>query len=321
MPVLVWDNSDDRVYESGLDRGVLYLPDGSGVPWNGLTSVIEKFDKSTSPVYYDGMKISDLVVLGDFSASLSAVTYPDEFSEIEGLAFTRNGLFFSDQPPKTFGLCYRTQIGNDGSAEGYKIHVLYNLTAIPSDKTYATMSVDPSLVEFEWSITAIPEEIAGLRPTAHLIINTIDMDPLLLEELESVLYGAQYGNATLLPMPELITLINNFFRFEIIDHGDGTWSAITEYLEFIDVDIYNQFNILGINAWYLDNSTYVVASTRGVADAPQIKIHGVGDGTWTAHTEYVPLITTIGPGEVQILNANINVINAYTYEISDTPEE
>ena len=136
MPILEWDKVGERYYETGIDRGVLYMPDGSAVPWNGLTSVIEHFDKSTSPVYYDGMKISDLVSLGDFSATMKAVTYPEEFVEIEGSAKLRNGLFVGDQPPQTFCLCYRTKIGNDvdGVDSGYKIHLIYNLTAIPSDK-------------------------------------------------------------------------------------------------------------------------------------------------------------------------------------------
>ncbi len=109
---MVWDRVGDRVYETGLDKGVLYLPDGSAVPWNGLTAIIEQFNKESSSVYYDGMKISDLVVLGEFAASMKAVTYPDEFVELEGLGSPRGGLFFGDQRPQTFGLCYRTQIGN-----------------------------------------------------------------------------------------------------------------------------------------------------------------------------------------------------------------
>ncbi len=102
MPGLVWDQVGDRVYETGLDKGVLYLPDGSAVPWNGLTSIIEKFDKESSPIYYDGMKIADLVVLGDFSASMKAVTYPDEFVELEGLVSPKRGTVFGDQRPQTF---------------------------------------------------------------------------------------------------------------------------------------------------------------------------------------------------------------------------
>ena len=135
MPRLVWDKLGDRVYESGLDKGVLYLPDGSAVPWNGLTSVIEHFNQELSPVYYEGMKVADLVVLGDFTATIGAITYPDEFTEIEGAVEIRRGTFFGNQEPQVFGLCYRSEIGNDleGESAGYKLHLLYNVTAVPKD--------------------------------------------------------------------------------------------------------------------------------------------------------------------------------------------
>src|SRR4029077_3104062 len=125
MPTLVWDVPENRKYETGLDRGVLYLFDGSGVPWNGLTSVVEHFNRDTTPVYYDGMKISELVSLGYFSASMEAITYPDEFLTFEGYDALRRGVFMSDQISKTFGLCYRTLVGNAlNENTGYKIHIL-----------------------------------------------------------------------------------------------------------------------------------------------------------------------------------------------------
>lgn len=255
---LVWDNVGDRVYETGLDRGVLYLSDGSAVPWNGLTSIVEKFDKETVPVYYDGMKINELVSLGDFSATMKAMTYPDEFVEIEGLGKLSDGLFVGDQKPKTFGLCYRTKIGNDveGNDAGYKIHLLYNVTAIPNDKTYETMGESLSPVEFEWNITAVPEEIPGFRPTAHIIINTIDFDPRLLEEVEGMLYGSDTDFAALIPMSDLISFMSEWYRITppepheiyIVDNGDGTWSATTDIDGLITVDIDGNFEIRDANA-------------------------------------------------------------------------
>jgi len=325
MPVIEWDKVGNRVYETGLDRGVLYLPDGSAVPWNGLTSIIEKFDKESSPVYYDGMKINDLVSLGDFSASMNAITYPDEFMEFEGLnSSSRAGVYYADQPGKSFGLCYRTQIGTDyeGDNDGYRIHILYNVTAIPSDKTYATTSVDPSLVEFEWTITAVPEEAPGLRPTAHIIIDTRKVDPALLAEIEFVLYGSQFASASLIPMPDLITMMNTFFRFEIIDHGDGTWSAVaddTDFSAFVVLGAANYFEISNINASYLDDQTYIVSSTVGPNDVPQIRIYDAGGGIWTATSDFAELIVTVSAGEVNILNATTVVIDADSYQISDTP--
>lgn len=322
MPGIVWDAVGDRVYETGLDKGVLYLPDGSAVPWNGLTAIIEQFDKETSPVYYDGMKINDLVSLGDFAASMKAVTYPEEFVEIEGIVSTRRGLFFGDQLPQTFGLCYRTQIGNDleGDVAGYKIHIIYNVTAIPNEKTYASMSADPSLMEFEWSITAVPEEISGIRPTAHIIIESSKLDPWLLEELEAILYGNTTADAALIPMLELVTYLNEWCRLKIVDNGDGTWSAISVRDGYISLDtIENLFTIININAVYIDPDTYIISSTCDVYEVPRIKITDNGNGTWSADTSHDNLIVMISATEFEIRNATAEYVTNDTYEIEDTP--
>lgn len=322
MPELVWDAVGSRVYETGLDKGVLYLPNGTAVPWNGLTSVIEHFNKESSPVYYDGMKISDLLVLGDFSATMKAVTYPDEFSEIEGQTSDRRGLFYGDQPPQTFGLCYRTRVGNDldGAAVDYKIHILYNLTALPNDKAYVTMSTDPSLVEFEWNITAVPEEVPGFRPTAHITLDSRDFDPWLLEELEAMFYGTTYADAALIPMQDLLVYINEWYRVKITDNGDGTWTAETLRDGFIHFGLDGYFDIVGVNAVYLDEDTFVISDTIDVSDIPQIKIFQFPDGSWNAVTEHDNLINVDVDGSFEILNATVEWLNAYTYRISDTVE-
>lgn len=323
MPQIVWDKVGSRVYETGLDRGVLYLPDGSAVPWNGLTAVIEQFDKESSPVYFDGMKIQDLVVLGDFSASMKAVTYPDEFLELEGLASDRSGLFYNDQPPQTFALCYRTLVGNDleGGEVGYKIHILYNVTAIPSDKTYATLSNEPSLVEFEWNITAVPEEVPGFRPTAHIIIDSRDFDPWLLEDLEAMLYGTTAADAVLLPMQDFISYINDWYRVKITDNGDGTWTAETLREGLINFGVDGYFDIVGVNAVYLDDDTFEISDTVDVSDVPQLRIADLENGTWSATTSHDNIIVVDVSGEFEILNANVVWLDSYTYLISDTTEE
>ncbi len=323
MPGIVWDKVGDRVYETGLDKGVLYLPDGSAVPWNGLTSIIEQFDKESSPVYYDGMKINDLVVLGDFAASMKAVTYPDEFLELEGLASLRKGLFIGDQRPQTFGLCYRTQIGNDleGDVSGYKIHIIYNVTAIPREKTYASITADPALVEFEWDITAVPEELPGFRPTAHIILDSRDFDPWLLEDLEEMFYGNSLATAALIPMPDLIIYINEWYRVKIIDNGDGTWTAISDRDGFINFGLDNYFEIVGINAIYLDDVMFEISDTTDIGEVPQIKIIDIGDGTWSAVTDHNSLIVMTGAYEAEIRNAKVVWVSPTTYRISDTTDE
>lgn len=323
MTALVWDKVGKRVYEAGLDRGVLYLPDDSGVTWNGLTSVIEKFDRETSPVYYDGMKISELVTLGSFQATMKAVTYPDEFEEIEGVTALRNGIFAHDQPTKVFGLCYRTKIGDDlvGDVLGYKIHIIYNVTAIPSDKTYATMSSDPSLVEFEWDIVAIPENVPGVRPTAHFVIDSRKVDPGLLKDLEDVLYGSLYSNATLLSMTNLINLLTGWYRIRIIDNGDGSWTAIANRPELIQYSISDEelFTIVQANVVYLDDVTFKIRDTYDVGQVPTILIIDNGDGTWVAYTAEDNLFTINEDGWFQILNATAEFVSADQYELTDTP--
>lgn len=322
MPELVWDTVGDRVFESGLDRGVLYLPDGSAVPWNGLTAVIEAFNKESSPVYYDGMKINELVTLGEFSATMKAVTYPDEFVEFEGLSKMRRGVFATDQRPKTFGLCYRTQVGNDldGEVVGHKIHILYNVMAVPNQKTYASVAASPSLVEFEWQISAVPEDVPGIRPTAHFVIDSTNIDPWLLEDIEQILYGNDTALATLIPMSDLVNFINTWFRVEIIDNGDGTWTAISKRDGFISFGSDQSFLIQHVNAIYLNDYTFVISDTLDNLDVPQIKIHDNGNGTWFASAENDLLIHDNGDGTAYIRNANIVVINSTTYQISDTTE-
>jgi hypothetical protein len=265
MPRLVWDELDKRIYEGGIDNGVLYLSDGSGVPWNGLTSVVEKFDKQSEEIYYDGTKVNDIVVLGCFSGLLRAITYPDEFLELEGLGQVRAGVFVGDQQPKRFGLCYRTKVGSElnGEDHGYKLHIIYNLMAMPSDKSYASISSTPSASQFEWLISAIPEQVSGFLPTAHIIISSVDVHPWLLEDLENILYGSDSSSATLMSISDLITFIEEWSVVEIVDNGDGTWTASSNREGFIELDVVEQlFTLNDVNAEYLDSETYVISDTE-----------------------------------------------------------
>lgn len=321
MVKLVWDKVGDKTFESGLDRGVLYLPDGTAVPWNGLTSIVEKFESESSSVYYDGMKISELVNPGSFTASMKAVTYPDEFLELEGLGSNKRGVYYADQSPQFFHLCYRTLIGDDvsGPEAGYKLHILYNVVAVPADKTYASVGEDPSLVEFEWDISAIPEEIPGFRPTSHIIIDSRLVDDLLLPELEKILYGDISVDPELIPMTDLVAFINSFLRVSIIDNGDGTWTAIDDNGDYVQPGPDGYFEINGVDAWYLNDETYVVKSTTGSGNVPVIKIWDNGDGTFTIHSEFDELVV-LGVGLATINNANAISNGPDTYQLSDTIE-
>jgi len=319
MPVLVWDVPENRSYETGIDRGVLYLFDGSGVPWNGLTSVVEKFNRDTSPVFYDGMKISELVSLGYFSATMEAMTYPDEFLTFEGYDALRRGVFLSDQISKTFGLCYRTMVGDQiNELKGYKIHILYNVTAVPDDVTYETVGSSPSAATFKWDIVAIPQEVPGFAPTAHIILDSTEIDPWLLEELEAMLYGSTDSNAALIPMDDLIRIMSEWYRIKIYDNGDGTWTAVSERDESIRIDADGYFEIYQANAVFLDLVTFLISDTRGIADVPIINIIDNSDGTWTAATQVEDLITPIDSTTYQISHAHVYVIDPYSYRITDT---
>lgn len=270
MTVLEWDKVGDRVYETGLDRGVLYLFDGKVVPWNGLTSIVEKFDKNVDAVYYDGTKIIDLLSLGDYEATLTAFTYPDEFIELDGYGLLRKGMFIGNQKPKTFCLSYRTQTRNDieGEGVGYKIHILYNLTAIPSERTYSTIGDSTEAVEFKWDITSVPQEVGGFRPTAHIVIDTVDLDPELLEFIEDALYGTEERDPFLVSISDLVSFMYTWARMEIIDHGDGTWTANCQFDEDLEFDATDPslFTLNNANAVYLDPVSYNISNAMNTSD-------------------------------------------------------
>lgn len=259
MSLLVWDEIGTHFYEAGVDRGVLYLPDGNGVPWNGLINVTESSENQATPVYFDGIKYADILTFGDFSGTIKAYTYPDEFLQFEGILEVGNGLFVNNQQPNRFNLSYRTRIGNDIDENyGYKIHILYNLIATPSEKSYDTMSVDKSAIEFEWSISAIPDKISGFKPTAHLIIDSRKMGPLLLQDIEDTLYGNEFDDAKLPPLSTLTSFIDNWVIIRITENGDGTWTATgpDNLITMLDA---TTFQIIQANARYLDADTYLIS--------------------------------------------------------------
>lgn len=260
MTRLLWDQSGTRFYEDGVDRGVLYLPDGSGIPWNGLTSVTESVNgASASPVYFDGVKFADILVLGNYGATLRSYTYPDEFLQFEGVQDGGNGLFIGNQQPERFGLSYRTRINNDNFDDGYKIHVVYNLRATPSDKSYQTLSPDNGPIEFEWTVTSTPIELPGYRPTAHLIFDTRQMGELLVKDIEDALYGDGSNDARLPSISTLTSFVGEWVIIRIVENIDGTWTATgpSNLISMLDA---TTFQIIQANAVYLDVNTYSIGN-------------------------------------------------------------
>lgn len=263
MATIKWDMIGERFFETGVDRGVLYFPDGGGVPWSGLTSIEQKTSTSIESVYYDGVKFNDIVVAGDWSGTLRAYTYPEEFLEFEGIIAEQDGMYIAEQPQSLFHLSYRTRIGNDvDGVVGYKLHLLWNLTAIPATRTYESLSLETSPIEFEWSLTSIPEEVDKYRPTAHVILDSRKFDPLLLADLEDILYGTVDRPPTMPSLKGLTSFVRKWERIIIQDNGDGTWTATSRIDGFITMLDETTFQIDGANATYLDAETYELSSSE-----------------------------------------------------------
>lgn len=214
MSKLVWDQSGQRFYETGVDRGVLYVQEkglySKGVVWNGLVSVTESpSGAEATAVYADNIKYLNLVSAEEFGASIEAYTYPDEFAQCDGSAEIATGVMIGQQARKAFGLCYRTLIGNDvdGTDHGYKIHIIYGALAAPSEKAYSTVNDSPEAMTLSWELTTTPVSVAGFKPTACVTIDSTKVDAEKLAALEAILYGSDDEEARL-PLPdEIVTLI------------------------------------------------------------------------------------------------------------------
>lgn len=214
MSKLVWDNTGERQYETGLKKGVLYPIDESGVyskgfAWNGLTAVTESPSGAESnPLYADDIKYLDLRSVEEFGGTIEAYMYPDEFAECDGSAELVAGVKIGQQKRKMFGLCYRTIVGNDvkGDDYGYKLHLVYGALASPSERAFATVNDSPEAVTMSWEFTTTPVSVKGFRPTAHLEIDSNKANAEKLAALEAILYGTEEAEARL-PLPDEIATL------------------------------------------------------------------------------------------------------------------
>ena len=213
MAKIVWDKTGERLYETGVKNGVLYVQEGGaypkGVAWNGLTAVTESpSGAEATPLYADDIKYLNLISAEEFAATIEAYTYPDEFAACDGSASLVDGVMIGQQARKTFGLCYRTTIGNDtnGNDYGYKLHIIYGALAAPSEKAYATINDSPEAITFSWEVTTTPVNVTGAKPTASITIDSTKADPTKLAALEDILYGkdGEPGNEPRLPLPDEI---------------------------------------------------------------------------------------------------------------------
>ena len=216
MSKLVWDATGERKYENGVRNGVLYVMDASGtypkgVAWNGLTAVTESpSGAEATALYADDVKYLNLISAEEFGATVEAYTYPDEFAQCNGEASLVDGVTIGQQPRKTFGMAYRTVLGNDIENEsyGYKLHLIYGAVASPSEKAYATINDSPEAITFSWELKTTPVVVNGFKPTASLNIDSTKVNAQKLTALEDILFGSESGEPRL-PLPnEIATLMN-----------------------------------------------------------------------------------------------------------------
>lgn len=216
MAKIEWDLIGDRLYETGVDHGVLYIPNNvgqytTGVAWNGLTGFTESPSGAESnPQYADNMKYLNLISAEDFGGTLEAFYFPKEFEQFDGFASPSNGVSIGQQGRRAFGFSYRTLKGNDvdNLKHGYKIHLLYNLTAAPSERAYTTVNESPEAMTFSWTLSATPVPVPGYDPAASITIDSTEVDPVSLAALEQILYGTAGVNPRL-PMPaEVIAMFD-----------------------------------------------------------------------------------------------------------------
>ena len=213
MAAITWDATGERLFETGVDHGVLYPISSSGtydngVAWNGLSAITESpSGAEATAVWADNIKYVNLLSAEEFGATVEAYTYPDEFAICDGTAELVDGVIVGQQARKVFGLCYRTKIGNDvdGNDHGYKLHIIYGAQASPSEKAYSTINDSPEAISFSWELTTTPVNVTGMNATSYLVIDSTKCDAEKLAALEKILYGSAEPDTTpRLPLPDEI---------------------------------------------------------------------------------------------------------------------
>lgn len=214
MSKLVWDQVGEKVYETGVEKGVVYPQEdtgeyGTGEAWNGLTAVNESPEGAEpSPLYANNRKYLNLMSAEEFNGAIEAYTYPDGFMACDGCVEVAPGVYITQQKRKAFGLTYRTGLGNDvvGTKYGYKLHLVYGAQASPSEKENATINEDPEATTLSWEFSTTPVDVTGHDPTAHIVINSTKVDAEKLKALEDILYGTEEADPRL-PLPDEVVSI------------------------------------------------------------------------------------------------------------------
>ena len=214
MAKLEWDKVGEHFYETGVDHAVLYLRDTSGkytkgYAWSGVTSISESpSGAEASAQYADNQKYLTLISAEEFGMTIEAFTFPSEFDECNGEVEAAEGVRIGQQKRSTFGLSYRTKVGNDvdGQDKHYKLHLVYGCTASPSERAYATVNESPEAMTFSWEISTNPENVTGQKPTSLITIDSREADPEKLTQLETMLYGDAETEPKLPSPDEVIAL-------------------------------------------------------------------------------------------------------------------
>lgn len=290
MAPLTWDQVGERLYETGVDHGVLYVQGGGGayddgVAWNGLTTVTESpTGAEASPQYADNIKYLNLYSAEEFGGTIEAFTYPDEFSECDGTANPSPGVAVGQQNRRQFGLAYRSRIGNDidGTDHGYRLHLIYGATASPSEKAYATINDSPEAIAFSWEFSTVPVAVTDLKPTSLITIDSTKVAAADLAALEDVLFGTAGADARL-PLPD-----------EVIDLVGGGATVVDLDLVANQPTFNNGTGVLTIPAtagvnYYVDGElaaagaqpAIAVGETTEVVAEPQDGFTVDGDNDWS----------------------------------------
>lgn len=214
MTKIVWDEVGSRLFETGVKNGVLYVQNDeggydAGVPWNGLTAITESpSGAEETPLYADDIKYVVFYSAEEFGATIEAYTYPEEFEQCDGSASLADGVIVGQQARKSFGLVYKTSVGNDiqGQDFGYKLHIIYGAKAAPSEKAYATVNDSPEAITFSWEVSTVQVNVEGFKPTSTVTIDSTRCDAEKLAQLENKLFGTEDEEPTLL-LPDEIKAI------------------------------------------------------------------------------------------------------------------
>lgn len=263
MTRIIWDKTGTRLFQTGIDRGMLYVGNNAGVPWNGLVSVTESpTGGDATPTFLDGQKVLNVAGGESFGATIEAYGIPIEFAPCAGWYEIASGLFATDQPKTTFGFSYRTLTGSDdeGIDLGYKVHIIFNALAKNLDFSRETITDKPSVKIHSWDITTVPLPVAGRRATAHLIFDTRHVARENMAKIEEILYGTDTTDPALPDATTVYNLADVFATLQIIDNGDGTWTAIDNLGTILTMTDSETFQIDWDSAVVIDTDNYSISS-------------------------------------------------------------